>query len=88
MIDWAKHLKAQRRSGLSVAEYCRRENLSGSQFLYWRRKGTTAQAGQFVPIGSKGEPKFKITTRAGTEISVPSDFEAAALKRLLEVIDA
>ena len=88
MTDWKKHLEAQSRSGLSAAEYCRREKLICSQFLYWRSKGQTKKSGQFVPIGSKSELRFEIQVKDGLRVGVPADFDAAALRRLLEVLSA
>jgi len=35
---WKDHVKAYKRSGLSLAEYCRRQGLSYHAFRYWREK--------------------------------------------------
>ena len=88
MTDWKKHLEAQARSGLSAAEYCRREELSWHKFLYWRSKSQTKKSGQFVPIGSKSDQRFEVQVKAGMRISVPVDFDATALKRLIGVLNA
>ena len=89
MTDWKKHLEAQAHSGLTAAEYCRREKLICSQFLYWRSKQQSQQQpAKFVAIGGKGSTKFKIMIKEGIAIEVPADFEAASLKRLLEVVGA
>ena len=37
-VFWKAHISAMDRSGLSLAEYCRRHGLSCSAFRYWRRK--------------------------------------------------
>ena len=81
-------MRAQERSGLSAAEHCRRNDLSWSQFLYWRSKGKAKRAGQFIPIGGNSEGSFKIAVKGSIEIIVPPNFDAAALKRLLEAVDA
>jgi hypothetical protein len=36
--EWRQRLKRQRKSGLSISEFCRRENLSPHAFHSWRRK--------------------------------------------------
>ncbi|MGO9273161.1 MAG: IS66 family insertion sequence element accessory protein TnpA [Terriglobia bacterium] len=36
--EWRQRLKRQRESGLSICEFCRRENLSPHTFHSWRRK--------------------------------------------------
>ena len=35
--QWRQRIKRQRESGLSIAEFCRRENISGHGFYVWRR---------------------------------------------------
>ncbi len=36
--QWRQRIERQRDSGLSVAEFCRRENVSSHGFYVWRRK--------------------------------------------------
>ncbi|MGB8298324.1 MAG: transposase [Polyangia bacterium] len=36
--EWRQRLRRQRKSGLSISEFCRRENLSPHTFHSWRRK--------------------------------------------------
>src|SRR3989339_16603 len=35
---WQAHLAAQAKSGLSRAEYCRRQQISYHAFTYWRKR--------------------------------------------------
>ena len=35
--QWRQRIKRQRESGLSIAEFCRRENISSHGFYVWRR---------------------------------------------------
>jgi transposase-like protein len=35
--QWRQRIKRQRESGLSIAEFCRRENISSHSFYVWRR---------------------------------------------------
>jgi hypothetical protein len=36
--QWRQRIERQRQSGLSIAEFCRRENVSPPSFYVWRRK--------------------------------------------------
>jgi transposase-like protein len=36
--QWRQRIKGQRESGLSIAAFCRRENISAPGFYVWRRK--------------------------------------------------
>jgi hypothetical protein len=44
--QWRQRLKRQRESGLSIAAFCRRENLSPHGFHAWKRKLRKATAGE------------------------------------------
>ena len=35
--QWRQRIKRQRESGLSIAEFCRRDNISSHGFYVWRR---------------------------------------------------
>ena len=35
--QWRQRIKRQRESGLSIAEFCRRDNISSHSFYVWRR---------------------------------------------------
>lgn len=35
---WADHVARQQASGLSVREYCQRQNLQAHHFYYWRKR--------------------------------------------------
>ena len=50
---WQAHVQAWKESGLSQNEYCRRSELSSSQFSYWKKKHRQQQANKavsFVPV--------------------------------------
>ncbi len=51
---WQAHVQAWKESGLSQNEYCRRSELSSSQFSYWKKKHRQHQAANkavsFVPV--------------------------------------
>ena len=55
--QWAKIIAAQRRSSLTIVEFCRRRNLALATFGYWRRRlakpaiaATAAQRFLAVPL--------------------------------------
>ncbi len=49
--QWRQRLERQRDSGLSVAEFCRREHVSSHGFYVWRRKLRRATPGrQGLPV--------------------------------------
>jgi hypothetical protein len=40
--QWAKLIEAQRRSALSVVEFCRRRGIAKATFWYWRKRVVSA----------------------------------------------
>ena len=39
--QWARIIEAQRQSGLTVVEFCRRQNIAKATFWYWRKRPVT-----------------------------------------------
>ena len=78
---WRGHVRAQARSGLSVAAYCRRQGLPEHGFYWWRRAlvrrdEATAEAAVmasgFVPVRVVGE-KPAAEPGGSIEIVLPGD---------------
>ena len=40
---WSAHIEAWRQSGVSQAEYCRRNGINNHQFGYWKKKFTNKE---------------------------------------------
>jgi len=54
--QWQQRMKRQRASGLSIAAFCRRENLSPHSFHVWRRKLDAKMSPRRVPGGTARSP--------------------------------
>jgi transposase-like protein len=96
-------IKKQRASGLSVAEFCRRNDVSDALFYRWRRRlaesdaeetdpsdrGDREAAAQFIPIELPPPPAiaFEIVRPNGCRVLVPPGFEAADLREILRVLE-
>ena len=94
-------LAEQEESGLSVAEFAEEVGLSGATLYAWRRKlsldieGGNRPTGQLVEVSvacSKEavQRSSSLILRVGDEFEVEldEDFDAGALRRLLEVLGA
>ena len=82
-------------SGLSQAEFCRREKLCYSRFLAWVEAVRAREdAPEFVEVlGTNergpvagGEPGLEITAPNGWRVRVESGCDADTLQRVLEVV--
>ena len=86
MLDWRKHIEAQERSGKSVARYCAEAGISDNRFYYWKKRLGAGEA--FVPIGGRSGQELIIAIGERYRVTVPGNFDSAALKRVLELLDA
>ena len=99
--QWQAHVQAFRRSGLSRAEYCRRQNISYHALGYWQRKlsgpgaiGTVpalvpvALAGNITsPFSSPGRAALRVILPGRLAIEVGDGFSPATLNRLLATLE-
>jgi len=66
-LAWRERLERQRRSGLSVAAFCRRERVSPPSFYHWRKRLAAADRPLFVPVQVADDAPAS----AGLEIELP-----------------
>ena len=64
--QWRQRIKRQRESGLSIAEFCRRENISSHGFYVWRRNLRQAASTRHE---SRGEARFQPSRRRGAVVT-------------------
>ena len=95
---WEAHIRAQQKSGLSRAEYCRRNDLSYHALTYWRRKLTGSSSGksQLVPVPMEkmlrsrhpaATSGVKILLHDRIAIEVSEQFSPRALSQVLTVLE-
>jgi hypothetical protein len=93
---WKAHVKALQTSGLSRAEYCRRNGLSYDAMTYWHSKTVTAKAAasnSIVPVltiqprKSLSSSHIIIRFREDFTIEIDSEFDEAVLKRVIRALE-
>lgn len=95
---WNAHIRAQQKSGLSRAEYCRRHDLSYHALTYWQKKisGPSSGKSELVPVPMEKilrsrQPtatsgvKILLNNRIAIEIS--EQFSPGALSQVLTVLE-
>jgi transposase-like protein len=88
--QWARRLAQQQESGLSIAAFCRRHDLSQVTFHYWKRRFRSEPA---RPVGNRFLPisvidsglSISIERPNGLVLRVPCD--ERALRLVLRVLD-
>jgi len=89
---WRRHIATWQRSGLSQAEYCRRNALPIKSFGYWKRKSDESSSGElkFFPLVVSTPPRSQeslslLLTLQGKRfaIKIKEDFSPPLLKKLI-----
>lgn len=85
----------QERSGLTLSEFARREDLVLATLYWWRRRlrdaeGTASPSVSFTEVSAvvaAGVGRgFEVVLDGGTTVRVPEGFDAASLRVLLETL--
>ncbi len=86
--NWHRHLDRWQKSGLSQAEYCRRNDLSPAGFQ-WHKGKQKREGTAFVPVRLKGQRR-KITIGIGDSVRVEllRTFNATELADLIRSLDS
>jgi len=92
---WAKRVERWKASGLSAAEFARREKVRERTLKWWKwqlgsraKKAAPISPLTFVEMTSTApQDGLELVVESGTRVRVPSDFDAATLARLLDVLE-
>jgi len=96
---WQAHIKAQKQSGLSRAEYCRQHHLSYHAATYWDRRlsKSTCQETTLVPVAFASRIKInpapaarsvlKVILPNKIAIEVDDGFSPATLTKVLVTLE-
>lgn len=90
--EWQNRFEEQKRSGLSISEWCRRKGIRANRYYYWwkrlggNRVGTKERTKEsnFVELGRRESLELQI--RDDIRIRISSNFDRDALKDLLELL--
>ena len=80
---WRGLLRQQAESGLSVAEFCRRRDVSEASFYQWRKRlrvepltaealSRPASAGAFLPLSVVGTAGVEVELPCGAMVRIPA----------------
>lgn len=99
---WRRTMTAQRNSGLSQLEFCRRNDLSHSTFCRWRSRFKNRPSDvdepatpEFVPVQIRPGPgsedssdDFELIFTSGLRLRLPSRVEGRAIAEVLWALEA
>lgn len=94
---WREVVAEWRRSGLSMAAFCRERELVPTTFYTWRRRVEPANGDEaFVPVhvvASSGpddercEPSLEVVVAGGRRVMVREDFDSETLQRVIMALE-
>lgn len=94
---WRGVLRQWLKSGLSIRQFCRQQQLSEARFYFWRRtlQQRDAETVPFVPVRvvAAAEDADRVGTglelilAAGRRLRIGPAFDSATLQRLLTVLE-
>jgi len=101
-VYWQKHISQWSKSGLTQAEYCRRNEISAAAFHWWKRhlrkksktQKDSSTSMQFVevhgvpPTHAGRSETYEVLLSRGWAIRVGSDFDSDVLKRLIATVES
>jgi hypothetical protein len=92
---WENQIETWQESGLSQAEYCRRNNLRPNRMVYWRKRivhscdtGVSFIPLKIIPNGlvQPIRPDFSVTTPNGFKIDIGNGFNPGIFKQIIAAI--
>ena len=87
--NWPARVADWRRSGLSVAAWCRNHAVSYHTFLYWRKRldeRHPESAGIFLQLSAPAEPEPIALECNGVFVHVPAGFDPGLLREILALL--
>lgn len=100
--EWTERVRRWRRSGLTAREFAESIGVKAATLTHWawrvgregRGRGRTEQrpvavSARFVEViaAAAGDERFELELGNGRRLRIPTGFEAAALERLLVVVE-
>ena len=86
--EWRKLFERQRRSGKSIAAWCKQEGINTNRYYYWRQRlaeaGEDEECGRFVRVEQAEAVELFVGEKV--RLRIPANFDSMSLKRLLEVV--
>jgi hypothetical protein len=94
--QWQRRIEQRRASGLSVRAFCARHGLATASFYNWRRvfqRRAVAEQPAFLPVQVVADAvpaqasALEVVLTDGRTVRVAPGFDAATLRRLLDVLE-
>jgi hypothetical protein len=86
MEHWTELLAQQQSSGLTIAAFCRQQEIQAWKFYYWRKRlAPTADGFAVISCNAPNDSGVRLG-RNGWDIAVSKDFDAQTLQRVITLM--
>ena len=94
-LSWGQRIRRQRRSGLSIGEFCRQEGVSAASFYAWRRRlagagSSETRSPRFVPVDLPAPVMaaggVRIELPGGAVLALPEETSAELLTTAIRAV--
>ena len=92
--EWAERIAAQRRSGMSVKQFCKEQGLTEYSFYAWRKRLQEKGPVRFALVESARrqerttEAALELMLATGERLRIGTGFDPATLRAVLDVLRA
>ena len=93
--QWAERIAAQRRSGISVKQFCKEQGLTEYSFYAWRKRLQEIGPVRFALVDRSprrqeraAEAALELVLATGEQLRISAGVDAATLRTVLDVLRA
>jgi len=92
--NWEGMFLEQEKSGQTVSVFCNTREINYHSFknrkTHWnkRRRGNEGVAADFIEVIGENKAIVKVGLRNGRSLEVPSNFQEATVRRLIEILES
>ena len=91
--EWAERIAAQRRSGMSVKQFCKEQGLTEYSFYAWRKRLQEKGPVRFALVERSGrrqerttEPVLEVVLATGERLRIGTGVDITTLRTVLDVL--
>jgi hypothetical protein len=93
--EWAERIAAQRRSGMSVKQFCKEQGLTEYSFYAWRKRLQESGPVRFALVERSvrrqertAEPALELVLATGERLRIGAGVDTATLRTVLDLLRA
>jgi transposase len=91
--EWAERIAAQRRSGMSVKQFCKEQGLTECSFYAWRKRLQEDGPVRFALVERRrrrqeriAEPALELLLATGEKLRIGTGVDTGTLRAVLDVL--